>query len=135
MDRHQFGFEPFRIGELRVEPSGNRLKRDGNWIRLEPMVMRVLVYLCRFHGEVVTKEQILVSVWENRNVGEEVLTRSISALRKALGDSSKEPQMIETVYKTGYRFLATPSLIDDLEPLTVPDAYPVSASPKKKQRK
>jgi TolB-like protein/DNA-binding winged helix-turn-helix (wHTH) protein/Flp pilus assembly protein TadD len=96
----------FRIAECTVEPQLNTLKRDGHAVRLEPKVMQVLVCLSERHGELVTKEQLIRAVWADTFVADDVLTRCISELRKALGDDPKQPRFIETISKSGYRLIA-----------------------------
>ncbi len=53
----------------------------------------------------MTKQQLLDESWPGINVGEGVLTECIHEIRKALGDSPKNPKFIETVHRRGYRFI------------------------------
>ncbi len=53
----------------------------------------------------LSRRQLLDAVWPDVTVGEEVLTHAIAELRKALGDSKRQPRYIETVHKSGYRLL------------------------------
>jgi TolB-like protein/DNA-binding winged helix-turn-helix (wHTH) protein/Tfp pilus assembly protein PilF len=96
----------FRVAECTVEPQLNPLKRNGHTIRVEPKVMQVLVCLSERHGDLVTKEQLIQAVWPDIFVADDVLTRCISELRKALGDEPKQPRFIETISKSGYRLIA-----------------------------
>ena len=96
----------FVIKGWRVEPQLNRMMREGCVTQLEPRVMQVLCKLAEKPGEVFTRGELLDSVWQGMTVGEEALTRSVSELRKAFEDDPKEPAVIETIYKTGYRLLA-----------------------------
>jgi DNA-binding winged helix-turn-helix (wHTH) protein/Tol biopolymer transport system component len=97
----------FRLGECLVQPQLNRITRNGETLQIEPKIMRVLVYLAEHAEQVVTREQLLEAVWGDVFVSEQVLSRSISELRKFLADDSKTQSIIETIPKTGYR-LATP---------------------------
>jgi TolB-like protein len=96
----------FKVGQWTVVPDINSLKRDGRTVRLEPKVMQVLLRLAEQPGEVVTKEQLIRRVWAETFVTQDVLTRSISELRKAFEDNAREPSYIQTVAKGGYRILA-----------------------------
>jgi Tol biopolymer transport system component/DNA-binding winged helix-turn-helix (wHTH) protein len=97
----------FRIGESHhVEPSLNSVTGPGGTIRLEPKVMQVLVCLATHAGEVVPKERLMHTVWPDTFVGDDVLTRAISELRRAFGDDVKEPRVIQTIPKSGYRMIA-----------------------------
>jgi TolB-like protein/DNA-binding winged helix-turn-helix (wHTH) protein/Flp pilus assembly protein TadD len=95
----------FRLAEWTVQPQLNTLERNGHTARLEPKVMQVLVSLADHHGELVPKEQLIRAVWADTFVTDEVLTRCISELRKALNDDPKQPRFIETISKGGYRLL------------------------------
>ena len=95
----------FRLAEWTVEPQLNTLERNRHTVRLEPKIMQVLVCLADHHGELVTKEQLIRAVWADTFVTDDVLTRCISELRKALNDDSKQPRFIETIPKGGYRLL------------------------------
>ena len=95
----------FRLAEWTVQPQLNTLERNGRTARLEPKVMQVLVCLADHHGELVPKEQLIRVVWADTFVTDEVLTRCISELRKALHDDPKQPRFIETISKGGYRLL------------------------------
>jgi DNA-binding winged helix-turn-helix (wHTH) protein len=67
------------------------LRRNGRTRRIEPQVFDVLVLLVRERDRVVTKEEILDSVWGDRFVSESALTSRIKALRQALGDDGTRP--------------------------------------------
>src|SRR5580704_2152518 len=95
-----------RIGEWRVAPELNSLERDGRSVHVEPKVMQVLVTLAEQPGNVLSKEHILRQVWPETFVSEEVLTRSISELRRVFEDNPREPTYIQTIPKGGYRLLA-----------------------------
>lgn len=96
----------FHLRGFLIEPQTNRIVRGAEIIQVEPKIMRVLVFLAGRCGEVVTREQLLVTVWSDTVVGEEALTRSISELRRIFDDDAKEPRFIETIRKVGYRLIA-----------------------------
>jgi TolB-like protein/tetratricopeptide (TPR) repeat protein len=73
--------------------------------RLEPKVMAVLACLHERAGEVVSREELIRTVWAGRPVVDEVVSRCIAALRRALGESARDPRFIETVPKRGYRLV------------------------------
>ena len=96
----------FVAGEWTVAPSRNLLSRGGEEVRVEPRVMDVLVHLVERAGEVVSREELVERVWEGRYVTDDVLTVTIYALRKALGDQARRPRYLETVSRRGYRWIA-----------------------------
>jgi len=106
----------FQVGQFRVEPQLNTITNNGTVARVEPKVMHVLVCLAAQPGEVVPKEKLISTVWADTFVTDDVLTRSISELRKVFGDDSKEPRFIQTIPRSGYRLIAS---VTDSEPLPV----------------
>ena len=104
----------FRLGRWLVCPKLNTVQADGRSIRLEPKFMQVLVCLAASPGEVVSKEELIRTVWVDTFVTDDVLTRSISELRRALGDDAKQPHIIETVARNGYRIIAPVQKIEEV---------------------
>ncbi|MDX2042610.1 MAG: winged helix-turn-helix domain-containing protein [Acidobacteriota bacterium] len=98
------GTKDFRLAECLVQPQLNRVTREGETTQIEPKMMRVLVCLAERAEQVVTREELLEKVWGDVYVSEQVLSRSISELRKVLADDAKT--IIETIPKTGYRLIA-----------------------------
>ena len=68
--------------------------------------MDLLAFLASRGGRVVSRDEIIDAVWEGRFIAEATLTRAIADLRRALGDSQRAPQYIETIPKRGYRLVA-----------------------------
>src|SRR6266566_692757 len=95
----------FRVGPSLVQRSLNSIVRNGKTTHLEPKMMEVLVYLAEHQGEVVPKELLMRAVWAETFVTDDVLIRSISELRRALEDDAKEPRVIQTIPKRGYRLM------------------------------
>jgi len=98
--------EVFRFGEFILDVGERRLLRGTEPVRLSPRAHKVLVTLVREHGRLVTKEELLARVWPEAFVEEGILTVHISSLRKALGEDAHRPIYIETVARSGYRFIA-----------------------------
>src|SRR5215213_4086365 len=97
----------YEFGPFRLDAAVRRLEKDGLDITLTAKLFDILLLLVGRHGELVTKEELIARVWSDRVVEENNLTVSISALRKALGQTSGgRREYIETVPKYGYRFVA-----------------------------
>ena len=96
----------FRLASWLVQPSLNTVSRNGTTVQLEPKVMSVLVRLAEHPGEPLSKEALLKTVWPDTFVGEGVLTRSVFELRRVFEDDAKEPRVIQTIAKRGYRLVA-----------------------------
>jgi DNA-binding winged helix-turn-helix (wHTH) protein/tetratricopeptide (TPR) repeat protein len=108
----------FHLGEWRAHPSQCRLSRDGRTIQVRPKVMDLLVFLARAPGVVVAKETLLNQVWKSEAVSESALTRTVTELRQALGDSAECPRILETIPKRGYRLIAR---VSDADGSSVPN--------------
>lgn len=97
--------DDFRLAEWLVQPGLNLLSRDESSVQIEPKMMDVLVFLASKAGDVVSKDQIIDTVWATQFVSESVITRAIAGLRRALGDKAHNPRFIATISKRGYRLL------------------------------
>ncbi|HEX2491944.1 MAG TPA: winged helix-turn-helix domain-containing protein, partial [Blastocatellia bacterium] len=93
-------FAPFRL-DLRNQC----LWRDDRVITLTPKAYAVLMCLVNHHSQLVTKEELLNTVWPETYVTDAALKVCIGELRKALGDDARQPRFIETSHRRGYRFI------------------------------
>jgi TolB-like protein/DNA-binding winged helix-turn-helix (wHTH) protein len=96
----------FRVGSWVVKPSLNTISRNGTTARVEPKVMEVLVRLAEHPGEALSKENLLHTVWPDTFVSDDALKHCISELRQVFEDDAREPHVIQTIPKRGYRLLA-----------------------------
>lgn len=103
-DPHEL--QPFTAGHWRVEPGLNRLTDGSRTVAIDPRTMDLLVCLARRAGETVSKETLLEEVWKGAFVSDGVVSKTLSALRQALGDDAAAPTFILTVPRRGYRFVA-----------------------------
>jgi DNA-binding winged helix-turn-helix (wHTH) protein/alpha-beta hydrolase superfamily lysophospholipase len=94
--------------EAYVLDTGTReLKRGTELIAVEPQVFDLLVYLIENRDRVVSKDDLIASVWQGRIVSESTLTSRINAARKAIGDSGEQQTLIRTVIRKGLRFVGS----------------------------
>ncbi len=101
---------PFRVGDWHVDPASGRMTHGDKDIKLEPRVMDVLVYLAARPGQVVTRDELEANVWAGRVISYDALTSTVQKLRKAFADDARQPRVIETLSKKGYRLVAPVSL-------------------------
>src|SRR5215475_10679554 len=95
-----FAFEDCEIDLVRRE-----LRRGGGAIRVEPQVFDVLAYLLRHRERVVSKDELLKAVWQDRIVSDATLDSRISAVRQAIGDTGKRQSMLRTFARRGFRLV------------------------------
>ena len=114
---------PFKLGSWLVQADLNRVSGPDGDHRVEPRVMRVLLCLARRPNEVWTRQALLDAVWGDTVVGEEILTRAISELRRIFGDKARDPRFIETIRHHGYRLITAP------EPVEVERPVPPRSAP------
>ena len=110
--------ERYVFGDLALDVPERRLSRSVGMIALAPKAFDVLVHLVRNAGRLVTRQELLDEVWEGAFVEEGTLSVHVSGLRKALADTAQSPRYIETVSRSGYRFISavTRSTPDDSGP-------------------
>ena len=103
-------FEDFAFDTKRRE-----LRRGAATVPVEPQVFDLLHYLIRHRDHVVSRDDLLASVWGGRNVSKSALNTRINAARSAIGDSGQEQRLIRTSQRKGVRFVATVTEEDQQE--------------------
>ena len=91
----------WRFGACEFDESSRELRVDGEAADLEAKPLEVLYQLLTHAGEVVTKDELLESVWPDTSVVDGSLATAVSKLRKALGDDDQV--IVLTVPRIGYR--------------------------------
>ena len=89
-----------------LDTDRRELRRGNQLIAIEPQVFDVLIYLVENRDRVVSKDDLMASVWGGRIVSESTLTSRINAVRKAIGDSGEKQNLIRTFARKGFRFVA-----------------------------
>lgn len=95
-----FWFDEYSVDERRRE-----LRRGSALIEIGPQVFDLLVYLIRNRDRVVSKDDLLDTIWEGRIVSESTLTSRINAARRAIGDTGVDQTLIKTIARKGFRFI------------------------------
>jgi DNA-binding winged helix-turn-helix (wHTH) protein len=96
----------YEFGPFLLDGVERCLYRDGEFIQLASAVFDILLLLVSNRGRVVTKEEIMSTIWAGSFVEENNLTVRMSALRRALCRDANGRQYVETVHGQGYRFVA-----------------------------
>jgi DNA-binding winged helix-turn-helix (wHTH) protein/Tfp pilus assembly protein PilF len=118
--------ERYTFGDFTLDVAERRVVRQGQDVTLPPKAHDVLVELVRRGGRLVRKRELLDLVWPDSFVEEGILAVHVSSLRKVLGDDSRRAAYIETVSKTGYRFIApvrSESVPSAASAVTSPEVY------------
>jgi DNA-binding winged helix-turn-helix (wHTH) protein/TolB-like protein len=100
-NEYLFDFETFRL-----DPLKRQLLCEGRVVPLTSKALTALSILVRRRGEVVTKDELMNTLWFDTAVEENNLTQQISTLRKKLGEKKDEHRFIITIPGQGYSFIA-----------------------------
>jgi DNA-binding winged helix-turn-helix (wHTH) protein/tetratricopeptide (TPR) repeat protein len=124
----------YRFGDFELDPADMRLAGPAGPIRVGHKALRVLETLILGQGRLVTKDELFETVWDGTIVSESALTSVIKELRRALGEESKRPRFIESVYGQGYRFIAPAEVLSVPGPGRPPEAKATLALPQQSRR-
>lgn len=102
---------------FRLDPIRNQLVLEGRVIPLSPLATRLLELLAREPGAVVKRNAIIDELWQgNYLVGEAALNRLVSEVRHAAGDDARDPRLIQTLPRRGYRLVQIGSAFEGRAP-------------------
>jgi eukaryotic-like serine/threonine-protein kinase len=110
--------ELYEFGPFRVDPEKETVVRAGELVSITPKTFQILLVLIRNSREIVTKDDLMKTVWPNTFVEETNLSRNIFMLRKALGETAQDHRYIVTIPGQGYRLAEDVRLVPEQE-LTV----------------
>ena len=100
------GANSYRFAGRSLDPVLRELRVGGDVRDVEPKVFDLIEYLMKNHERVVTKDELQQALWPNVVVTEASLSRTVMKARKVLDDPANEPQVIRTVPRKGFRFVA-----------------------------
>ena len=115
MSEHQSADELYEFGPFRVDPARETLLKAGVAVPLTPKTFQILLVLVRHGKEIVTKDDLMKTVWPDTFVEEANLSRNIFMLRKALGETAQDHRYIVTVPGRGYRLAENVHLLPGQE--------------------
>lgn len=131
--RVRYLFEGYTLDTDRRE-----LRHRAELVAIEPQVFDLLAYVIQNRERVVSKDDLIASIWEGRSVSESALTTRINAARKAIGDSGAQQRLIKTHLRKGIRFVgavqeeerpASRHAEETVSALTLPDRPSVAVLP------
>ena len=102
----------YEFGEFRLDTGEKTLTRAGTPLEITPKGFELLSFLVANPGRLLSKEEILETIWADSFVEESNLTFNIRQLRIILGDDAHDPRYIVTVRGVGFRFQNDPDGTD-----------------------
>jgi TolB-like protein len=90
---------------LVLDTDRRELRRGDALVAVEPQVFDLLEFLVRNRDRVVSKDDLINSVWNGRSVSDSTLSTRITAARSAIGDSGESQRLIKTLPRKGIRFV------------------------------
>ena len=112
----------YKFGQFALDPELRVLYRGSEPVVLPGKCLETLVVLIRHRGQVVSKDELMATLWPDTAVEEANLTQNVSTLRKALADDPKQHRYIATVSGRGYSFVAT---VTEVQGPQAPSSKPV----------
>jgi DNA-binding winged helix-turn-helix (wHTH) protein len=101
------GAVQFLFDDHTLDTDRRELRCGSDTIAIEPQVFDLLVYLVQNRDRVVSKDDLIASVWGGRIVSDSTLTSRINAARKAVRDSGALQKLIRTIPRKGLRFVGS----------------------------
>ncbi len=105
----------YQLGDWLIDSQSNIVSKGDRSIHIEPLAMDVLMYLMSRAQTVVSSDEMLAALWPNKTAGPRLISKRINQLRQALGDSARNPTMIETIPKRGYRLIGAVGITENLK--------------------
>jgi DNA-binding winged helix-turn-helix (wHTH) protein len=94
----------YRFDSFELDGSQYRLSRGQEAIHVKPSVLELLVLLIEHRDRVVSKAELIATVWRDRFISDNVLSSTVYEARRALGENAGEARFIKTVHARGYQF-------------------------------
>ena len=133
-----------RFDRFEVDLNRGELRKEGVSVTIQEQPFQVLRMLLQAEGEVVTREQLCAALWPKDTFVdfEHGINTAVKKLRQALEDSAERPRFVETLPRTGYRFMIPVewtnsrlgmSLLPNVVPIAQPETQ-VSSEPSPPKR-
>jgi TolB-like protein/DNA-binding winged helix-turn-helix (wHTH) protein len=115
----------YRFSDFEIDLSQQELRREGASIHIEPQVFDLIVHLVRNHDRVVSKDELIDTIWNGRVISEAAFSSRINGARRALGDNGTDQLFIRTLHRRGFRFVGNVRAVEASDAAAVrlvPDA-------------
>lgn len=116
-------FDDFELDTLNFE-----LRLKGESQALEPQVFNLLAYLLKNHERIISKTELMDTLWSGKVISESTLSSCVKAARKAIGDAGKTQKYIATINRRGFRFIGQVKELNstDISPETATSVTPIN---------
>jgi DNA-binding winged helix-turn-helix (wHTH) protein len=92
---------PYEFGPFHLDPARRLLLRDGSPVSLTPKSFDSLLLLLERHGDLISRDELMRTLWADSHVDEANLTQTVFLLRKALGETASQQRYVVTVSGRG----------------------------------
>src|SRR5580765_7066682 len=105
----------YQFTDFEIDLSQQELRRLGKAVHIEPQVFDLIVHLVRNHDRIVSKDELIETIWNGRIISEAALSSRINGARRALGDNGNDQALIRTLHKRGFRFVGSVQAVTDAD--------------------
>jgi pimeloyl-ACP methyl ester carboxylesterase/DNA-binding winged helix-turn-helix (wHTH) protein len=95
----------FFFADMVLDSERRELRSGSTLIAIEPQVFDLLEFLIRNRDRVVSRDDLLATVWHGRIVSDSAIAARVNAARRAVGDTGEQQRWIRTVARKGFRFV------------------------------
>jgi TolB-like protein/DNA-binding winged helix-turn-helix (wHTH) protein/Tfp pilus assembly protein PilF len=118
----------YRVAQFEIDPTRHEVRRAGESVHIEPQVFDLIVHLMRNRDRIVSKDELIETIWNGRIISEAALSSRVNGARRVLGDNGNDQVFIRTLHKRGFRFVADVQEVTISPDQNVPLA-PVAVAP------
>ncbi len=106
----------YHFSTFELDTERHEFRADGEVLALEPQVFDVLRHMVENRDRMVSRDELIASVWDGRIVSDATISARINAVRRALGDSGSKQEFVKTIPRRGFRFVAEVKIVESDTP-------------------
>lgn len=118
-----------KFNDFTLDTEAYELRRTNQLVAVEPLVFDLISYFVSHPDKLLSKDELIATVWQGRTVSDTTISTGVKNARKALGDTGSTQNILQTVRGRGYRFVADVVALDEGGPTSGSSAGPVVAAP------
>jgi len=121
----------YRLGNLEVIPAAREIRRNGRKLPLSGQPYDVLICLLENPGRVVSREELKRRIWPEETFVDfdHGINKAINRIRGVLGDDAENPRFVETIPRSGYKFIFPLEIMEESSERTSSEAKPTKNKP------